>query len=275
MSKFKFIGYGAVKGNEKNERILIWGYDNKDYIESHKKYDKEKIPKEFNRLEFLYKECALATSDPTAVVEFDFEKLPKETQDRIIKEIKRERIQEQKSIKKREKLRKVKWIINTKCFLGEKEIFYSEIEDLDQESQKLIERVAVYEEGYFHKWIIEYFGDLHEGINTYEYALIEKRNGEIIYEKSDEIIFIDEFKDTTFHQLRKLIGQAIQKDNFTDVLELIKILSTNELIQNHINDIAQGFKDGALEKVLTILEELLDAGTNKERLKDVADKYEL
>lgn len=178
-------------------------------------------------------------------------------------------------IMKKEELRKIKWRINTKCFLGEKEISCSEIEDLDQESQKLIERVAVHEEGYFHKWIIKYFGDLHEGINTYEYALIEKRNGEIIYKKSDEIIFIDEFKDITFHQLRKLIGQAIQNDNFTDVLDLIKILSTNELIQNHINDIAQGFKDGALEEVLTILEELLDAGANKERLNDVADKYEL
>lgn len=176
---------------------------------------------------------------------------------------------------KKEELRKIKWRIDTKYFFNEKQMSYEELEKLNYEIKSIVKHVAVYEEGYFHKWIEEYFGDLHEGINTHEYALIEKKSGEIIYKKPDEIIFIDEFEDKVFNNLRQLVGQSLKNDKFTDAIEFIRILSTNELIQTHIKDITQGFENGVLEQILGITEELFNTKGNEERLKVVINKYEL
>lgn len=175
-------------------------------------------------------------------------------------------------------LRKVKWQIALRYFLKGKEIARSEAENMKFINEGLydkLEKVAVYEEGYFHKWIVKYYGNSHEGIYTDEYGLIEKKNGAITYLDAKDVIFIDEFENTVFNNLRQLVGQALLKNNFEDVLEFIRILSTNELIQKHIGDIAQGFDNGTLEQIFKITEELFDTLGNEEGLKVVIDKYGL
>ncbi len=132
-----------------------------------------------------------------------------------------------------------------------------------------------YQEGYFHRWIVKQCGNQFEGIYTDEYALVENKNGYVIYVEAEDIIFIDEFENVNFDNLKQFLGQSLQKDNFEEVLKFIDILSRNELIQRYARDIIQGFKNGALTEIFEIIEELFDTNGDKEKLRVAIEKYGL
>lgn len=100
-------------------------------------------------------------------------------------------------------------------------------------------------------------------------------NGKVIQLDTDEIIFIDEFKDVISSNLKQLIGKSIQNNSFIEVLDFINILSSNELIQKYILDIVKGFENNSLVGVLKVVDELFDSKGNEELLKEVVKKYNL
>lgn len=178
----------------------------------------------------------------------------------------------------KEELRKCKWIVGHKFYLKGEEISKRKYEDLsfnDEEVFQEANQVDCFEEGYFHEWIVNNYGNSHDGIYTEVYALVEKMNGKVIQLDTDEIIFIDEFKDVISSNLKQLIGKSIQNNSFIEVLDFIKLLSSNELIQKYILDIVKGFENNSLVGVLKVADELFDSKGNEELLKEVVKKYNL
>lgn len=179
----------------------------------------------------------------------------------------------------KEELRKCKWIVGHKYYLDGAEISENESEKIRWENEEFyrnkIEAKDIYEEGYFHRWLVKYCGNQCEGIYTDEFALVEKKNGIIIYKNPHDIIFIDEFEEKSFDNLKQLIGQSLQKNNFYELLKFIEILSKNELIQKYAEDIIKGFKSDSLNKILEIVDQLFESNGNDELIKEVIQKYQL
>lgn len=179
-----------------------------------------------------------------------------------------------------DKLQKIKWEKDTIYRVYEKEydaFGWNELfRDCDRKKEMEIyektEFITAYEEGYLIKFS-PYLLKIEKG-TSYDAAVMTK-NKEIQWINSCKIVLIDEFENTVFNNLRQLVGQAIEKENFMEVLEFIKILSTNKLIQTYVKDVIQGFNNGVLEQILRIIEELIDTNGDKEKLKIVIDKYEL
>lgn len=112
---------------------------------------------------------------------------------------------------KRENLRKVKWFLCIEYFYGDKKLTEEQafkyehidgclddgsfrgdlIKAIGEKNFKEIEPVRVYEYGYFHQWVVENYGNTHEGLSTYVYALIETENGEILKFNYDRFVFIN------------------------------------------------------------------------------------
>lgn len=105
---------------------------------------------------------------------------------------------------KRENLRKVKWVKEVEYFYGDKKLTekqayeymhsYSHenlIKEIGEENYKSIKLVRIYGYGYFHQWVVENYGNSHEGFSTYVYALIESEDGEVSKFKYDSFTFID------------------------------------------------------------------------------------
>lgn len=105
---------------------------------------------------------------------------------------------------KRENLRKVKWVKEIEYHYGDKKLTESQafeymhsyshenlIKEIGEENYKSIKLVRIYGYGYFHQWVVENYGNSHEGFSTYVYALIEAEDGEVSKFKYDSFTFID------------------------------------------------------------------------------------
>lgn len=105
---------------------------------------------------------------------------------------------------KKENLRKVKWVKEVEYYYGDKKLTESQafeymhkyshenlIKEIGEENYKSIKPVRIYEYGYFHQWVVENYGNSHEGFSTYVYALIEAEGGEVSKFKYNGFTFID------------------------------------------------------------------------------------
>lgn len=105
---------------------------------------------------------------------------------------------------KKESLRKVRWIKDVEYCYGDKKLTESQafeymyeysrenlIREIGEENYKSIRPVRIYGYGYFHQWVVENYGNSHEGFSTYVCALIESECGEVSKFKYDDFTFVD------------------------------------------------------------------------------------
>ena len=64
------------------------------------------------------------------------------------------------------------------------------IEEIGEENFKALEPVINYEYGYFHKWIVEYLGNVNEGLKTNIQALVETEEGKVFTVNPIKITFL-------------------------------------------------------------------------------------
>lgn len=104
---------------------------------------------------------------------------------------------------KKENLRKVKWVKEVEYCYGDKKLTENQvfdylnsyshkdlIQEIGEENFKAIQPVISYEYGYFHKWIVEYLGNAHDGLKTRINALVETEEGKVYTVNPIKITFL-------------------------------------------------------------------------------------
>ena len=111
----------------------------------------------------------------------------------------------------RNNLRKVRWVSKVEYCYGYKSLTEEQtfkyvnidnyiydpgtfkkdlIQEIGEENFKALEPVISYEYRYFHKWIVEYLGNVNEGLKTNIQALVETEEGKVFTVNPIKITFL-------------------------------------------------------------------------------------
>lgn len=103
----------------------------------------------------------------------------------------------------RNNLRKVKWTSKVEYCYGDKKLTENQVFDyinsyshedlimeIGEENFKAIQPVISYEYGYFHRWVVEYLGNVNDGLKTRINALVETEEGKVFTVNPIKITFL-------------------------------------------------------------------------------------